>query len=565
MRLWIWILAALLISALSALAHEGEVHDEPAAKTPPILTGAGLRAISATTENFEVVIKHPSLEPDREGTLILFLSDYRTNAPASDARVQIDVSDAGLTDLRAERTEISGVYKVAFKAPQGTYTLVVSVTSGDLSDLIPVDGLVVGSSEAGTGSAHSGRLTWWLSGAAISLALTGFIVWRRRSAYRFLVGAILTGALLWPAASGAHEGESHGEDVPTAATSVAPGQAIAVPKEAQFLLGIRTDFARKKMLSRRVRALGRFVPRPGGQADVSPVQPGRVVLDPRHPIAGVGDRVSAGQALAVLEQLPTDQATLEAGFNEAEKTLEHARQDHDRLMSLDKIVSQKDLQHAGVELKVAQAEFDRLSNQMSLYHQASEGGRTVNRLSVRAPISGVVVETHVSVGEQVEVKDKLFRIVDLSPLYVEADVYETDLPALTHAGRAVIVTKAYPGETFSGDLVNVGGIVDETTRTTKVIFSVSNLDGRLKAGMFAEVSIDVGAPEEVLTVPRSAVVEAGGKRLVYVHTRPEAFVAREVSIAQTDGEDVAVRSGVAEGERVVVIGAYQLWSQSLRQ
>ena len=380
-----------------------------------------------------------------------------------------------------------------------------------------------------------------------------------------LAGAAIACALLQPAPSMAHEGESHGEDMPTAAKAVVPGQAIAVPKEAQFLLGIRTDFAQKKMLSRRVKALGKFVPRPGGQADVSPVQPGRVVLDPKHPIAGIGERVSAGQALAVLEQLPTDQATLESAFNQAQKTLEHARQDYDRLVSLDKIVSQKDLQHAAVELKIAQAEFDRLSNQMSLYHQASEGGRTVNRLSVRAPLSGVVVETHVSVGEQVEVNDKLFRIVDLNPLYVEAEVYETDLPAMTRAGRAIITTKAYPGETFIGDLVNVGGIVDETTRTTKVIFTVPNPDGRLKAGMFAEVSIDVGTPEEALTVPKAAVIEAGGKRLIYVHTQPETFVAREVSIVQTDGEDVAIRSGVAEGERVVVTGGYQLWSQSLRQ
>ncbi len=388
---------------------------------------------------------------------------------------------------------------------------------------------------------------------------------RAKTMSNTLVGAAIACALLWPALSGAHEGESHGEETLTVATSVVAGQALTVPKEAQFLLGIRTDFVQKKMLSRRVRALGRFVPRPGGQADVSPVQPGRVALDPGHPIAGVGDRVSAGQVLAVLEQLPTDQAALESAFNQAQKALEHARQDSDRLASLDKIVSQKDLQHAAVDLKVAQAEFDRLSNQMGLYHKASENGRTVHRLYVRAPLSGVVAETHVSVGEQVETNDRLFRIVDLDPLYVEADVYETDLPALTHAGRAVIATKAYPGETFSGDLVNVGGIVDETTRTTKVIFTVSNPDGRLKAGMFAEVSIDVGTPEEALTVPKVAVVEAGGRRLVYVHTQPETFVAREVSVAQTDGEDVAIKSGVAEGERVVVTGGYQLWSQSLRQ
>lgn len=564
MRRWIWTIVALLIPSLSALAHEGEVHEDPATKAPPPLPGAGLRALSAVTENFEVVIKHPPLDPGREGALTLFLSDYRTNAPVAGAQIRVDISDAGLPDLRAEPMDSPGIYRVVLKAPkQGTYSLVLDVMAGDLSDLIPIEGLTAGLPEAEAD--HSRPLFWWISGVVIFLALAGWILWRRRPASRVLVGALITGSLLWPASSRAHEGESHGEDLPTATQPAVAGQTLTVPKEAQFLLGIRTDFARKKMLSRRVRALGRFMPRPGGQADVSPVQPGRVVLDAKHPIAGIGDRVSAGQTLAVLEQLPTDQATLEAAFNEAQKTLEHARQDYDRLVSLDKIVSQKDLQHAGVELKIAQAEFDRLSNQMSLYHRASDEGRTVNRLYVRAPIAGVVVETHVSVGEQVEVNNSLFRIVDLDPLRAEADVYETDLPALRNAGRAIIISRAYPGETFSGDLVNVGGIVDEATRTTKAIFSVANPDARLKAGMFAEVSIDVGIPEEVLTVPKAAVIEAGGKRLVFVHTQPETFVAREVSIAQTDGEDVAIQSGVAEGERIVVTGGYQLWSQSLRQ
>ena len=187
MRLWIWTVAALLILPLSALAHEGEVHEEPAAKAPSPLPGAGLRAISAATENFEVVIKHPPLDPDREGTLTLFLSDYRTNAPVSDAQVQIDVSDAGISGLRAERTDSPGVYRVAFKAPkQGTYTLVVTVTSGDLSDLIPVNGLTIGRPEAETHSGRSGLLPDLWVGILILLLVAGYtvrLVYNRRKSY----------------------------------------------------------------------------------------------------------------------------------------------------------------------------------------------------------------------------------------------------------------------------------------------------------------------------------------------------------------------------------------------
>lgn len=186
MRLWIWTVAALLILPLSALAHEGEVHDEPAAKAPPLLPGAGLRAIGAATENFEVVIKHSPLDPEKEGELTLFLSDYRTNAPASDAQVQIDVSDAGLSGLRAERTDSPGVYKVVFKAPkQGTYSLIVNITAGDLSDLIPMNGLTVSRPEAETHSGRSGLLPALWVGILLLLMAAGYIVWlvynRRRS------------------------------------------------------------------------------------------------------------------------------------------------------------------------------------------------------------------------------------------------------------------------------------------------------------------------------------------------------------------------------------------------
>jgi hypothetical protein len=179
---------ALLIPALATLAHEGEVHEEPAAKAPPPLPGAGLQSISAMTENFEVVIKHPPLDPEKEGELTLFLSDYRTNAPVSDAQVQIDAPDAGVSGLWAERTDSPGVYKVVFKAPkQGTYSLIVNVTAGDLSDLIPMNGLTIGELEAETGPVRSGFLPDLWVGVLILLMAAGSIVWfiiqktRRRS------------------------------------------------------------------------------------------------------------------------------------------------------------------------------------------------------------------------------------------------------------------------------------------------------------------------------------------------------------------------------------------------
>ena len=86
-------------------------------------------------------------------------------------------------------------------------------------------------------------------------------------------------------------------------------------------MGIRTEPARQRVLTTKIETIGRFIPRAGGQADVAPVASGRVVTDPDHPIARIGDRVVPGDVLAVLEQLPADQFALEAAYNAAKSAL----------------------------------------------------------------------------------------------------------------------------------------------------------------------------------------------------------------------------------------------------
>ena len=119
---------------------------------------------------------------------------------------------------------------------------------------------------------------------------------------------------------------------------------------------------------------------------------------------------------------------------------------------------------------------------------------------------------------------------------------------------------AYEGEFFTGKLFTLGSVVDEDTRTVRVIFELKNTDNKLRIGMFADVSIEFGAPEEVLVVPRSAVTPVGGKNVIFVHIDPEYFIGREVLLGDQNGDFIEIKSGLEIDERVVTTGNYQLKS-----
>jgi cobalt-zinc-cadmium efflux system membrane fusion protein len=177
---------------------------------------------------------------------------------------------------------------------------------------------------------------------------------------------------------------------------------------------------------------------------------------------------------------------------------------------------------------------------------------------LKAPITGVIVASHVTPGEFIKPEKLLFQIVDSSRVWVEADVYEMDLALVEDANRAVILSEAYPNERFVGNLVFVGQKLDPASRTVKTVFEVENRGTRLRDGMFVSVSIETKTRETGPMFPKSAVVKEGGQDVVYVKTAPETFIARSVEIKGVWGNQVMTASGVKAGDLVVVQGMYQV-------
>jgi membrane fusion protein, copper/silver efflux system len=193
-----------------------------------------------------------------------------------------------------------------------------------------------------------------------------------------------------------------------------------------------------------------------------------------------------------------------------------------------------------------------------------ERGAPQTYVTLAAPASGIVVEKMAVKGMRVEPGMKLYRIANLSTVWLYADIYEYEAP-LVHEGQEVTTSLSYyPGETFSGKVAYVYPYLDTQTRTNRVRLEFANPRGKLKPGMYAnsEIEIHLGAS---LTVPESAVLQSGLRQLVFIEQEPGVFAPREVKLGVKADSRFAVLEGLTVGEHVVTSGNFLLDSESKLQ
>lgn len=369
----------------------------------------------------------------------------------------------------------------------------------------------------------------------------------------------------------AHEGEDHsGESLATAATTSSDAP-LYVPIETQFLAKIETARAAKETVPRTLRVLGRTMVRPEREAVVTAPQEGRLISTEEYSVPALGDAVTTGQIIAIVEEsipaadlvvIATERARAASDLRQSEAELSLAQREYDRVIGLAGVVTDKDIMAARNTLEVAKAKRDGFIDQVALLDAASTNGILAQkRRVIRAPIDGVIAQTHVTIGENVGRDKPLYHIVDVSALLVEADVFENDVASVLSAKGASLTVEAFPGTTFPAKLVSLGTTVDEQTRALHVLFSVANAERRLFAGMFGRVYIETGANVTGITVPKSAVVDADGRQVVYVKTGGEQFSARQVQILERLSDRVVLSESdgsLKAGDRIAVQGTYQI-------
>ncbi len=182
-------------------------------------------------------------------------------------------------------------------------------------------------------------------------------------------------------------------------------------------------------------------------------------------------------------------------------------------------------------------------------------------VTFRSPATGFVIEKQALKGLHIMPGQSLYKIADLSVVWVEADVYEADLALLRVGQHAAVTLDAYPGERFAGKVLYIYPYVDEKTRTAKVRFAFPNRGGRLKPGMYANVELSMASAMAVL-VPTNAVLDSGKEQIVFVAKGDGHFEPRRVTIGRRSGEQIQIVQGVKEGEQVATGATFFLDSES---
>lgn len=179
-----------------------------------------------------------------------------------------------------------------------------------------------------------------------------------------------------------------------------------------------------------------------------------------------------------------------------------------------------------------------------------------------APRDGIVLERNVVDGMKMTAGDSLFRLADISTIWVVADVPEGDLAAIRIDAPATIRLRGRPGMVFAGKVGLIYPQVAEATRTTKVRIELANRESMLLPNMYADVEIGSGDAAPVLTVPDSAVIDTGTRRVVIIDRGEGRFESREVKLGQRGEGVVAISEGVEEGDRVVVSANFLIDAES---
>ena len=199
----------------------------------------------------------------------------------------------------------------------------------------------------------------------------------------------------------------------------------------------------------------------------------------------------------------------------------------------------------------------------SRIREVRETGGNPRTIDWPSPANGTVIEKRVVKGQRVMAGEELYRIADLSQVWVIADVAESDLAAIKIGTSAAVIFRAYPTQPVEGPVTFIYPEVRPETRTVRVRIELPNPDGRLKADMYADVVFQAGADEApVIVVPASAVIDSGTRQVVLVAKGEGRFEPRPVKLGRRGDGYVEVVEGLKEGEEVVTAATFLIDAES---
>ena len=183
-------------------------------------------------------------------------------------------------------------------------------------------------------------------------------------------------------------------------------------------------------------------------------------------------------------------------------------------------------------------------------------------LHIHSPYAGIVLAINIREGDKVTPRTQMYTLADLSRVWAYVDVYEYELPWIEEDDPAEMTLAGVPGRIFTGKLDYIYPYMDKETRTVKVRLEFDNREGLLKPDMFGDVIIKAGRDVEAVVIPAEAVVRSGEREIVFISRGKGKFEPREVEIGVTASGLIQILAGMEEGERVVTSSQFLIDSES---
>ena len=306
---------------------------------------------------------------------------------------------------------------------------------------------------------------------------------------------------------------------------------------------------------------------------------GEVTSDPdktarvASPVAGLVEEVSfkegtpvkKGDVLALV-RVP-ELGKIRSAYASTQAKAKAARSNADRLSALraQGLSSEQESLNAEAEAKSLEAETRALGEQIAAMGMNAGGVGAL--LTLRAPLAGIAVTRDAVAGQPISADQSIGTIADLSDLWFLARVYERDLDQVQLGAKATVRLDALPNDAFEGTVGYVGKQVDPKTRTLMARIQITNREGRLRLGLYGTAHVhaaDETKKPASIVVPRTAVLDMGGKSVAFVKKSDGSFEVHEVVVGETSLDKVEIKGGLDAGQEVVVEGGFTVKSALLK-
>ena len=358
-----------------------------------------------------------------------------------------------------------------------------------------------------------------------------------------------------------HLDEAREEPSAVAAHDAEPPAAgiLAIDPEMLRDLRITTAPAEARAGGEGITVLGEVKVNEDAYTEVGTAMVARVV----RVLASPGDRTAPGQPLALLESAELGKARAAYVAARARARLADHVLARKRDLVTERIVAGREVQEAEAEAAAADAELRAARGALSALglgeDEMESEGPVDPRFQLRSPIAGTVLERNIVQGQLTEPHMALFRVGDLTRLWLTVHASERDAIRVRSGAAARIVFAALPGRSISGTVALIGSQVDTSSRTIPIRVEVENPEGTLRPGMSATAWIPLGdAGETIVAVPAAALQHTRAGWSVFLPREDGAFEVRAVGRGRDLGGEVEVLSGLEPGELVVVEGAFLL-------